>query len=255
MIELQTTPPEQMSELLTADGQLDEKALESIKLRNTATIRDLLDAPNRITLSRPECFDLIALSATQGVRLSPMIASQGDRSDFWAVHWACTFRPSPTSEFVRASVAVQLELTPPTPNSEAVAYDMFPRDVKTPITVKRGFTISPEIQFKFGEIAEASAKVGSAERASEYALYEPQISAFALGESTPGWDFERTKGQAVRGVKELYLLVKKPKGNALWGRFKLSAAVQTNVGRIALSTFFLSGGRKPVIDERYRLAP
>ena len=255
MIELYAKPSEELSELFTAEGLLDEQTLESFSVRSTADIRSLLDDPNRVTLSRPECIDVVELSTKHRLQLSPFIASQVPQYDFWVVRWACTFRPSPSCEFVRASVAIELSQSRSAIKGNAVAYDMFPRSVDIPITVKRTYSVSPEIQFKFTESIEGKVTLGSAERSSEYTVYEPEITAFGFRESSAGWDFDRTRARPVRGIKELYLLVKKPKGDPLWGRFKLSASVQTNVGRVPLSTFFLSGGRKPVIDEHYSIKP
>jgi len=245
MIEINAVLPENMPELLVAAGHPEERLIEQIKLRGGAAVTSLLGDKNEVWLGRPQAFDLLSLFAAYKKGIPPLLAAQASGSDFVALQFVCSFRPAPECEFIRATMRVRLE------PSDSIAYDMFPRDVETTVTMKRTFSISPELKFKFAKVAELGVSGLQPEQSAEYIAYEPEITTFALGENAPGWDFNKTKAKPIRGSRELFLTVKKPKGISLFGRFELSATVQTNIGRIPLSTFFLSGGTKPLISEKY----
>lgn len=251
MVEMQAVVPESMSELFVAAGHPDQNLVEQIRLRGGAVVKSLLGGVNEVWLGKPQAFDLLALFAAQRESISPLIAAQTSESDFVALQLACSFRPAPECDFIRASVRVWLEPGSPAKEGDAVAVDMFPREIETPITTKRSYSFSPELKFNFNELAELEASLGKAEHSTEYIIYEPEITTFALGERAPGWDFNKTRARTIRGSKELFLVVKKPKGSALWGRFEITATVRTSIGRIPLPTFFARGGTKPIIDERH----
>ncbi len=254
MINFKAKPVVQMAELLVAEGHPDKDLLEQIKMRSSALITSLLGDKNTVWLSKPVSYDILAYAQKHQIKLPVLISSQSDKADFIVVQWACSFRPAPECEFIRASVQVHLHSPTQTHTERAVAVDMYPGDIKVPITVKRSFGVSPNMKLKFLKVLEGETSLGNIEKSSEWLSYEPQITTFALGEPTPGWDFNKTKAMPIRGSKSLFLLVKKPKGAKLWGSFSLSASLQTNIGRIPLSTFFLTGGTTNLINERYLLS-
>jgi len=251
MIEIHPVPPETMPTMLAAEGYPDEKLVEQIKLRSGAVIESLFGAKNQVWLSQPESINLLALTDKRKDALSPFIMAQANQADFWLIHWACSFRPASGCEFVRASVEVRLETDAPAAPAGAIAIDMFPREIETPITLKRSLGLSPELKFSFAEVVNAEASLAEIGSSTEYIHYEPEITTFALGEPTPGWDFNKTKARPIRGSRDLFLLVKKPRATALWGRFQLTATLQTSIGRIPLPRFVAGKTAKPVIDERY----
>lgn len=256
MIDLQAISPESMQPLIVAAGQPDESVLEQLKVRGGAEIKSLLGDKNEVWIGKPQAFDLLSLFAVEKKRPSAQIEAQAVHADFVLVQFNCSFRPAPDCEFIRASVRVWLEPEPPAQADEATAYDMFPREVESKVTVKRSFSASPELKLSFVKLAELEFAGVKVEQTQEYIAYEPEITSFALGTKAPGWDLNKSKARPIHGNKALFIVVQKPKGVSLSGRFELSATVQTNIlGRIPLSTFILSGGTRPVIDERYRLYP
>ena len=255
MIELQASAPASAPILAKATGHMDEQLLEQLQVRGEAAVSSLLGDKNDVWLSRPEAFNLLALATAQKAPVSPIIEAQASTYDFIHLQFHCSFRPAPECEFIRASVQVHLDADVARHSRAAIAYDMFPREVETPITVKRSFGVSPEIKLSFAMVAELSGTGVKANISNEYIAYEPEITTFALGDHAPGWDFNKTKARPIRGSKTLFLIVKKPKDAPLFGRFQLAAMLQTNIGRIPLSTFFLSGGDKPLIDESYCIFP
>lgn len=242
---------EGIPELFKAYGVLEERLLEQVKLRGGSIVTSLLGDKNEVWLGKPEAIDLISVLRSDKEGVPPIIAAQMDEFDFVLVQFASSFRPAPQCEFIRATVRVLLGLKSATRSEMAVAYDMFPREIETPITVKRNYGFSPEMKFKFAEVVDVGISGVQSGNATEYIVYEPQITTFALGERAPGWDFNKVKARPIRGSKEMFLIVKKPKGKSLYARFELAATLQTNIGRIPLSTFFLSGGDKPLIKESY----
>jgi hypothetical protein len=248
MIELEATHVETIPELFEVVGEPSEESKKRLEdtVRGEAVITSWLLDKNKIWLGKPQAHNLLNLAQESGESLPPTMTTQVANADFILVQFACSFRPAPDCEFIRASMQVHLEA------DGAIAYDMFPREVGTTITTSRKFSISPEFMFKFAKTSEIGLSGIQAEKSIEYIIYEPQITPFALGESTPGWDFNKTKAKPIQGTRELFLIVKRPRGVPVYARFELSATVQTNVGRIPLSTFFLlSGGYSPLIDERY----
>ncbi|MEO7913264.1 MAG: hypothetical protein ABIV47_26750 [Roseiflexaceae bacterium] len=256
MIDLHVAPPESIPELVVAYGQPDPSIREQLEVRGSAEITSLLGDKNEVSIGQPQSFDLLSLLAADHKRPSAMIEAQADKADFVLVQFPCSFRPAADCEFIRASIRVHLELEQPNPHGKPIAYDMFPREVETPITVKRSFSASSDLKLSFAKLAELTVAAGKAEVTQEYISYEPAITPFALGAEAPGWDLNKTKARPIHGSRELFIVVKKPKGAQLFGRFELAATVQTNIiGRIPLSIFLLSGGTKPLIEERHPLTP
>ncbi len=239
------------TELFTADGLPDESLKEQIYLRSQAVVESVFGARNQVSMSQPEVASVLAMVDAQPGALSPFITQHRDHFDFWLIHWACSFRAAPDCEFIRASVQVQLEVEPDR-SPGAVAIDMFPREIETPLTLKRTFKLSPELKLSFAEVLKAEMSAGAVENSAEYLHYEPAVTTFALGEATPSWEFTATKARPVRGSRDLFLLVKKPISSTLWGRFQLTATIRTSIGRIPLPMFINRKNDKPLVDDRFK---
>ena len=101
----------------------------------------------------------------------------------------------------------------------AIAFDLFPRQVNEECKYRHAFRIESTLKFAFAE-----AKLG-ANAEGEGLRYEPRIIAFGLLTACPSWTFQSADRQGHAGIYEMFLLVKKPKGVDVHGRFKLGEEV------------------------------
>lgn len=237
-------------------GLPDPDIVEQLAVRGGTTIKGALGGENEIWLGRPEAFNLLELYADRHSELSPMILAQAETTDFHAIRLTCSFRPASGCQFLRASLRVWLEPQPPSRPGVAVAYHMQPADLVTPLIVKRTFGVSPALTLTLSPVTNVELSGPQAERSTEHISYEPQLSTFGLGSDAPGWDFNKTRAQPIQGSRELFLVVKMPRGVTLQGRFDLSATVQSSLpglGRIPLTSFLRRGSSDPLISERHLL--
>ena len=124
---------------------------------------------------------------------------------------------------MRVSVTV---LNPAT--EQTIAYDMFPLNVERQTTVKRGYEIAPSLKFSFGEAAL------KASRSDETIVYEPQLSGAGLLTPQPSWTFRSSDRSGLAGSRELFLVLKLPKGKRCGARFGIAAESQGRFGPIPL---------------------
>src|SRR6266536_2011102 len=137
MLELQAALPIGRNESIVAVGQPDESVIEELKLRSGKVVKDIFDAPNEIWLSPPRTYDMLALWSLDHKRPPLLIAADAQDSDFILVEFNCSFLPAKECEFIRALLRIWLMPDPPAREGDAIAYDMFPGEVRTPTTVKR----------------------------------------------------------------------------------------------------------------------
>jgi len=250
MIPIQTTPL--TITLAVAGGRPDPEVVRKMNARAQATITSLLGDKNEVWLGQPEVFDLVSLGLLSGTNLPANLVAMAKSADLLVTQLACSFRPAPDCEFVRATVRAWIE-SDSLSSERPIAYDLFPRSVEIPISYKRAFSLKPDLTFSFEKVAQLEVSAFDTEVSYSYLKYEPEITAFGTGEANPGWDFNKTKSRPIRGVKDLFVLLKKPKGSPLAVRFEISAWVQTDLGGIPISTFFLSGSDKPLAEEKFIL--
>jgi len=243
-------PPIQNT-LAQAVGHPDPEVLKSINTRGHATIISMLGDENELWLGKPEVFDLLSLYQLSGQSLPPQLALISGAADLLMVQFACSFRSAPECEFVQATVKILMQ-GDINSRETPVTQDVFPREVDMPISYKRSISVSPELKIGCQPVPQIEASAFSYERSSEYLKYEPEITAFGVGESNPGWDFNKSRARPIRGIKDLFVLIKKPRMAPLEVQFDVSALVQTSFARIPLP-FFLSGSDAPLITERYVL--
>lgn len=239
--------------LVRAKGQADAQTLGELNTRGHTIITSVLGDQNEIWLGKPEVFDLCALYQASHQSLPPHLATISQSSDLLLVHFACSFKSAPECEFVQATVRVLLQ-SPSNPNGSPVALDIFPRNVDMPISYKRGISVSPDLKIGSQQVPQIEASAFSYESSSEYVKYEPEITAFGVGESDPGWDFNKSRARSIRGVKNLFVLIKRSRGFPMEVRFDVSAWVQTSFAKIRLPSFFLSGSDIPLITEQYEIS-
>jgi hypothetical protein len=121
-----------------------------------------------------------------------------------------------------------------------------------PISYNRAVSIKPELKIDLAKIAQVDISALKLENSKAYIIYQPSITAFGKGTNAPGWDLVKNTSQSILGVKDLFLLVKRKKSKQFRFSIKLSnCQVQTNIGKIPLSTIFLTGKDKELIEDKY----
>lgn len=238
--------------LVKAQGRADKQTLRELNVRGHTTISSVLGDQNELWLGKPEVFDLFSLYQSSGLSLPQRFAALHGLSDLLVVQLACSFKPAPECEFVQATVRVLMQSLSHS-HEVPVALDLFPRNVDMPVSYKRSISVSPHLQISSQQVLQIEASAFSHEASSEYLKYEPEITAFGVGESNPGWDFNKSKARAIRGIKDLFIFIKKPQGSPIEIQFDVSAWVQTSFAKIRLPSFFLAGSDTPLLTEKYTI--
>jgi hypothetical protein len=140
----------------------------------------------------------------------------------------CTFDPDPNVHFNYARIEGQL-ISAPDPG-EAVAQEMFPKEINSAVQVSRDLKLSPK--FTFHEVEFEPVEVSTKK---DYILYEPEILALHIGTAKPAWSLRSTSSKNVAGVKYLFLVVNKPSGGAARLEINVGGRVQTNFGPIPVA--------------------
>jgi hypothetical protein len=208
-------------------------------------VRTLLGRTNRVLLGQPQTTDLLG-SWPQNEALDPEIAAQRETSDFSMVRLACSFVPDRGCRFTWARLGLVLGVdgAEGTQDSGVVAVDVFPRDVIETHTYKRSFSIKPALKFSF---VEPSVALGAE---SEVLQYEPRVTAAGLLSDRPMWTFSAPARLGVSGIREVFLLLRKPKSATVKVRFTVGVEVSAAFGPIPLKRY----GDPAVIDREYQLA-
>lgn len=160
-----------------------------------------------VSIGQPEHWRVQDLYAPQ--KLPRSIRSKLNQDDFHLVRFTCTFRPVTDESRVKwARFRVNL-----CPNSSTgpypLAFDLYPQQVVQEVRRSIKVTFSPLLKFQ-----ELEASVGRAEFGFEYTEQVPLISG-TLGTSfDPTWSYDAGRKRRVEGTKEMYLLIKAPKGLA-----------------------------------------
>lgn len=238
--------------LVVSSGKPDDTFMKDLNARAYTSIKSLLGDKNEIWLGKPKAFNLNELGMISGKPLPANLQILNKNYDLVVLHFACSFRPAPECEFVESSIRIHLGKDS-NYREQPYAYDIFPRNVELPVSYKRKFSLTPEFKISFEKVMQIEASAFTTEVSNDYLKYEPEITAFGVGDCNPGWDLNKTKHRSIRGVKDLFALVCKPKGAKILSSFTVSGWVQTDIGNIPLSTFILSGSDKPLATELYEL--
>ena len=237
----------------TIIAEPDQETLEKFNIRDKGIITDLLRAKNEIWLGKPEVFDLRTL-LPKGDSYQALLTSSFQFHDFVLLQFACSFRPASSCEFVRASVQIFM-LNEMGQTDDIIAYDIFPHEVFMPVTYKRNLSISPDLMLSFAKVLQVETSAFEYQNAQEYVIYQPEITAFGKGTNEPGWDFSKSSGRAIQGIKDLFLVIKKPKSTIVKLRFNISnCKVRTDkIGIVPLPKVFFSDSKGTLIKEEYIL--
>jgi hypothetical protein len=192
----------------------------------------LLGRRNRVLIGAPQTVDILG-RWPMAAALASDIAAMQDAWDFISVRLACSFVPDRACRFSWARMAAEISLEggSGSPASPAIAYDLFPRQVEQTTRYKRSFTITPALKFAFVEV---SADIASE---NEIVRYEPQTAGAGLLTSTPTWTFTSSARHGLTGSRELFVLLKKPKGRTARARFTIGAELYTQFGSIPVKRY------------------
>ncbi|GAB9084605.1 hypothetical protein [Bradyrhizobium diazoefficiens] len=202
--------------------------------------RKEMDAKNnRLQIGIPQVIDLQKLAAAPGEKAFDFTAFN---ADFRLVRLACGFLPDKGCRYVWARLSIDLVGLGDNQNEQVIAFDMFPLNVERQTTVKRGYEIAPTLKLSFGEAAL------KASRSDETIVYEPQLSGAGLLTSQPSWTFKSNDRDGLLGSRELFLVVKLPKGKRCGARFGIAAESQGRFGPIPLRRVGEVGAPRDLIE-------
>lgn len=155
------------------------------------------------------------------------LAIEGDREKI-LVPLICTFDPDPSVHFNYARVEGQLITAPEL--DPAVAVELFPKEIYTPVQVSSDLKFSPTFSFHDVKLepVELSTK-------KDYTLFEPEILALHVGTQKPAWALTSTAGKNIAGVKYLFAIVSKPANETVHMEMNVGGRVQTNFGPIPIA--------------------
>lgn len=192
------------------DGPLDvtveslQDAIASGKLLNLRGDPLSLDTPG-VTLGRPICWNLARLAAAKGIELPAEMRLLLDRSDFFLVRLACSFRLGFRSKVVWTRL--NASLAGPYKSLRPRVFDIFPKQVSQETKASREVGISPTLTF--AEIASVS--LGKWVTTFEYNAQTPIVAGSGILEETASWEFMPRDLQPIQGSWTLHLIVERPK--------------------------------------------
>lgn len=226
MLELNAAPLREDNILFDVEFGLSEHNLnKQKKSKSSGEIRTLSGKKNLISVGEPEVFNLIELLEEKKTEVPAEVKLMLDEYDFYQVRLACTFKPDKGCKFVWSRFGMSLTVHNGVSKAESkapVVQDIFPKEVFKEIKINRNFSIGPKFNYSFFEIGVTS------ESEQEYIRYEPEIVSFGLLQSNPCWNFTASKAKDfIAGDKELFMILKTPKGIGVEAEFVFGAEVHS----------------------------
>jgi hypothetical protein len=173
-----------------------------------------------VSIAQPEVWPLTELY--RDTPMPSLLHAKRERSDFYLVRLACSFRTR--RDHIRVDWArFVARLLPDNEGRQPLAWDVHPLDVSDKVKRNVKVSLSPTLKFQ-----EMEAGVGGFDTGFEYAELQPHISATGVGEAEPMWDYQRTQGIQIEGSKWMYLLIQAPKGTS-YGVAKLDLSADVEV--------------------------
>lgn len=156
----------------------------------------------KITLNPRSC-PVFSVSPPMGTA-APMITALRAMWDFYLVVIPFTLHPAPgNNHYDRVSFLVKLT------NPEATAFDLFPKNMTTPMEEIKTYTLSSEIK-----IQETGGNHVQGGRQFRFSALPSKITAFGEGQSTFYWVYEGLEEQkeVVPGTKHALVVLRVPRG-------------------------------------------
>lgn len=244
-MEINITPIEDT--LVVGTATVGAELLDQDQLRDKALLSSVLGAVNEVWLGQPQVYDLLSLA---GEKIPDGWVAIARSRNLLLVNFACSFRPAPSCDFVKASVRVLLRSEPST--EKPIALDIFPKEVYIPTTYRRDLKIAPSISIGVDKVASAEASLFEIGTTQEYVRYDPEITAFGSGEAEFGWDFNKTRARPIKGIKDLFVIIQ-TSGDRLTVCFDVGAEIQTRLGFIRLPKFLELNDGSPLISKEFDL--
>lgn len=199
--------PERLQVLVVRPDWQSSPDLETVaSLRQKGAIENIVGSISEISFGRPKMVQL----NTEALGTSIQLLRYRPDLSLYLLYLTCSFRPAADTDFIRSQLKIKVVSREHT--VECLALDLFPRDVYMEARYERAFSLSPSLKFSFEKAASAKVKVGQGSVSEAYLHYDPEIVAFGIGEAVFGWDFNRSKSRAIRGVRDLYAVVEAPPG-------------------------------------------
>ena len=164
---------------------------------------------------RPFVFDAVKLAQTAQTTLEPEIKLLLDKHVFTYIKLPVNIRPRNEYDVRFISVDVVLE----SEDNQTVCWSMEPLLVEQEIRLKTESALSGGLKLHALELGISDNVAG------EYVLYQPKVTAFGIGQSNPGWEFEPTAGSELRGVQILHMVVLIPNNTHATGIVTIKADI------------------------------
>ena len=240
------TSNEDMLALAVVEMELpDEKRLElEAQFFTLSTGANVSQSPFRakssVLIGQPLVLDLETVLSESGQTLSTEMKLQIEHYQFYQVKLSCSFRAAANYRFSSAYFEVSLD-TVPADKEKAIAYDLFPRSIEDEHKINRKFSFSPDL--KFDLLKPLTSLLPKYESSNEYLSYVSNIEASGIMTTTPGWSFRRTDAHDIKGIQELFMLVRKPKDTSVKATFNLTGQIELllmagPIGPFPLTTTF-----------------
>jgi hypothetical protein len=215
-------------------------------LRQKGVIENLLGSFSEVFFGKPKVVELDKTVLGKFINLK----TYNITSRLFLVYLTCTFRPAPDTDFIRGSL--KLRICYAENQRGCLVLDLFPREVYMTVNYKKSVKLSPSLKLSFDKISSAEIAVGEVSASEEYMRYEPEITAFGTGETTFGWDFNRSKSRPIRGIKDLYSMIEAPREPKSM-RYAIDADIQTRLGVLRLPAFLDASDGSPIISKEISL--
>lgn len=177
-----------------------------------------------VTLGQPRCLGQFGADYPLPIETKKL----AEKADYFLVRLACSFRPQRDSQVDYAKLSTFLQ--PRAGKTPPIAFDIYPRSVYKPVEGEFNVSIAPGL--KFAKVAELS--VGQASTTIQFQELQPVIIGAGIQQADPSWEFERHRGQPVRGSRFLYLIVERPRSaEAVRIILDITADVRTKCGLLA----------------------
>jgi len=225
-----TTPTDIKSPLYESQLELVSTSIgEEARSKNQREVQKLIGPV--VSLGQPQCWNLASLAREKGTALPAELALLLRDADFYLLELACSFRPERDCQVTWARLDAYLQ--PKVGQDNPVAFDLYPLEVYNETKTDWKVNISPNLKFGMFEGVKIEGSLGEMITTINFRKLEPIVVGFGRNQANPGWDFETSKTQPLRGVKVGYVIVKKPHGaEAVRLILNISADVMTQHGRL-----------------------
>jgi hypothetical protein len=172
-----------------------------------------------ISLGEPVAIRITPENVDEDKQLRAFVEAEAATYIYHMVGLTCTFRPRDGEPFVNARLMVQLARTGHDQPSQPIAWSMDPLRLTRPVEYKRKVEVGAKLELLHATIGPTMSSEQS------FAADDTFIDGLNLRQSTPIWEFRRTKSVEIRGSHLLAMVVRSPRDSVTHGDVTLSANV------------------------------